>query len=149
MDRRADRRRSASPVAIPAGYALARLKLPWRGAILLAFLLPQAVPNLPVYVNIAQVFYQIGLERHDHSASCSSMRRTDSVLAVWIASAAFAVGRRVARGSGAQPRRLAVDVLSHGHAAARRARPDRQRDLRVPRVARRIHRHVFRRRART
>jgi putative spermidine/putrescine transport system permease protein len=48
-------------VAIPAGYALARLRLPWRGAILLAFLLPQAVPNLPVYVNIAQVFYQIGL----------------------------------------------------------------------------------------
>ena len=44
-------------VAIPAGYALARLKLPWRGAILLVFLLPQAVPNLPVYVNIAQVFY--------------------------------------------------------------------------------------------
>src|SRR6266498_1217232 len=33
-------------VAIPAGYALARLKLPWRGAILLVFLLPQAVPNL-------------------------------------------------------------------------------------------------------
>ena len=29
-------------VAIPAGYALARMKLPWRGAILLAFLLPQA-----------------------------------------------------------------------------------------------------------
>ena len=48
-------------VAVPAGYALGRLKLPWRGLILLAFLLPQAVPNLPVYVNIAQVFYQIGL----------------------------------------------------------------------------------------
>src|SRR5438477_96868 len=46
-------------VAIPAGYALARLRLPWRGAILLVFLLPQAVPNLPVYVNIAQVVYQI------------------------------------------------------------------------------------------
>jgi len=26
-----------------------------------AILLPQAVPNLPVYVNIAQVFYPIGL----------------------------------------------------------------------------------------
>src|SRR5256885_3277091 len=48
-------------VAVPAGYALGRLKLPWRSAILLLFLLPQAVPNLPVYVNIAQVFYQIGL----------------------------------------------------------------------------------------
>ena len=48
-------------VAIPAGYALGRLKLPWRSAILLLFLLPQAVPNLPIYVNIARVFYEIGL----------------------------------------------------------------------------------------
>ena len=32
-------------VAIPAGYALARLKLRWRGLILLAFLLPQAMPE--------------------------------------------------------------------------------------------------------
>src|SRR5215207_10111757 len=38
-------------VAIPAGYALARLRLRWRSLILLAFLLPQAIPNLPVYVN--------------------------------------------------------------------------------------------------
>src|SRR5436309_8367332 len=37
-------------VAVPAGYALARLKLPLRGVILLAFLLPQPVPNLPVFV---------------------------------------------------------------------------------------------------
>src|SRR6266576_7325872 len=37
-------------VAVPAGYALGRLKLPWRSAILLLFLLPQAVPNLQVYV---------------------------------------------------------------------------------------------------
>ncbi|MCL4763388.1 MAG: hypothetical protein KJ018_16720, partial [Burkholderiales bacterium] len=44
-------------VAVPAGYALARVRLRWRGLILLAFLLPQAVPNLPVYVNIARVFY--------------------------------------------------------------------------------------------
>src|SRR6266705_2399347 len=71
-------------VAVPAGYALARLKLPWRGVILLAFLLPQAVPNLPPY----------------------------------------------------------------GDAAARGAGTDRERDLRVPRVARRVHRHVLRRRAR-
>src|SRR2546429_6615034 len=47
-------------VAIPAGYALARLKLPWRGAILLVFLLPQAVPNLPAYAKIAPGFFQNG-----------------------------------------------------------------------------------------
>jgi len=76
-------------VAIPAGYALGRLKLPWRGFILLAFLLPQAVPNLPVYVNIAQVFYQIGL-----AGTVTGVVLVHAshglVLAVWIASAAFA-----------------------------------------------------------
>ena len=76
-------------VAIPAGYALARLKLPFRGAILLAFLLPQAVPNLPVYVNIAQVFYQIGLNGTILGVVLVHASH-GLVLAVWIASAAFA-----------------------------------------------------------
>ena len=70
------------------------------------------------------------------------------VLAVWIAvggvRAVDASLEEAARNIGAS----AVDVLSHGDAAARRARPHRQRDLRVPRIARRIHRHVLRRRAR-
>ena len=48
-------------MAIPAGYALARLKLPARSLILLAFLIPQAFPNLPVYINIARIFYAFGL----------------------------------------------------------------------------------------
>ena len=76
-------------VAVPAGYALARLRLRWRGLILLAFLLPQAVPNLPVYVNIAQVFYRIGL-----AGTITGVVLVHAshglVLAVWIASAAFA-----------------------------------------------------------
>src|SRR6266705_7107420 len=76
-------------VAVPAGYALARLKLPWRGVILLAFLLPQAVPNLPVYVNIAQVFYQIGLNGTILGVVLVHASH-GLVLAVWIASAAFA-----------------------------------------------------------
>jgi len=76
-------------VAVPAGYALARLKLPWRSAILLAFLLPQAVPNLPVYVNIAQVFYQIGLNGTVLGVVLVHASH-GLVLAVWIASAAFA-----------------------------------------------------------
>ena len=76
-------------VAVPAGYALARLRLPWRSAILLAFLLPQAVPNLPVYVNIAQVFYQIGLNGTIVGVVLVHASH-GLVLAVWIASAAFA-----------------------------------------------------------
>jgi putative spermidine/putrescine transport system permease protein len=79
----------ALAVAIPAGYALARLDLRWRGAILLAFLLPQAIPNLPVYVNIARVFYEIGLNGTITGVVLVHASH-GLVLAVWIASAAFA-----------------------------------------------------------
>src|SRR5438067_10301350 len=75
-------------IAVPAGYALARLKLPWRGAILLLFLLPQAVPNIPIYVNIAQVFYQINLNGTILGVVLVHASH-GLVLAVWIASAAF------------------------------------------------------------
>jgi ABC-type glycerol-3-phosphate transport system permease component len=74
--------------AVPAGYALARLRLPWRAAILLLFLLPQAVPNMPVYVNIARIFYGIGL--NGTVAGVVLVHAAHGlVLAVWIASAAF------------------------------------------------------------
>jgi len=96
----------ALAVAVPAGYALARLKLPWRGAILLAFLLPQAVPNLPVYVNIARVFYEIGL--NGTIAGVVLVHASHGlVLAVWIASAAFSAVdvslEEAARNIGASP----------------------------------------------
>src|SRR4029079_11938605 len=76
-------------VDVPAGYALARLRLPWRSAILLAFLLPQAIPNLPVYVNIARVFYEIGLNGTILGVVLVHAAH-GLVLAVCIASAAFA-----------------------------------------------------------
>ena len=93
-------------VAIPAGYALARLKLRWRSLILLAFLLPQAVPNLPVYVNIARVFYEIGLNGTVLGVVLVHASH-GLVLAVWIASAAFASVEpsleEAARNMGASP----------------------------------------------
>jgi ABC-type spermidine/putrescine transport system permease subunit II len=76
-------------VAIPAGYALARLKLPFRALILLLFLLPQAVPNMPIYVNIARVFYEIGLNGTVIGVVLVHAAH-GLVLAVWIASASFA-----------------------------------------------------------
>src|SRR5262249_10476105 len=41
----------ALALSIPAGYALARLRLPLRGLIMIVFLLPQAFPAVAVYVN--------------------------------------------------------------------------------------------------
>ncbi|MDF2997494.1 MAG: spermidine/putrescine transporter permease [Xanthobacteraceae bacterium] len=76
-------------LAIPAGYALARLKMPARGAILLAFLIPQAFPSLTVYVNVARLFYEVGL--NGTIAGVVVVHTTHGlVYAIWIATAAFA-----------------------------------------------------------
>ncbi len=75
-------------LAVPAGYALARLKLPFRALILLAFLVPQAFPNLPVYVNIARLFYQLGLNGTVTGVVLVHVTH-GLVYAVWIATAAF------------------------------------------------------------
>ncbi|MGQ3031591.1 MAG: ABC transporter permease, partial [Ferrovibrionaceae bacterium] len=48
-------------VSIPAGYALARRSLPFRALLMLAFLLPQAFPSVAVYINVARIFYSLGL----------------------------------------------------------------------------------------
>jgi ABC-type spermidine/putrescine transport system permease subunit II len=100
-------------LAIPAGYALARLKLPARAFILLMFLVPQAFPNLPVYMNIARLFYEVGL-----NGTITGVILVHTVhglvYAVWIATAAFAAVdpslEEAARISGAGPTRTFRDV---------------------------------------
>lgn len=103
----------ALTLAIPAGYALARLKLPMRGLILLAFLIPQAFPNLPVYVNIARLFYEIGLNGTIQGVVLVHAIH-GLVYAVWIATASFsAIDRELeqaARSLGAGPLRAFFDV---------------------------------------
>src|SRR5262249_12456237 len=47
--------------AVPLGYALARLDFAGRTLILLAFLLPQAFPQLPVFASATREFYRWGL----------------------------------------------------------------------------------------
>ena len=76
-------------ISVPAGYALARLRVPWRAAMMLAFLLPQAFPNLPVYINIARVFYWYGLNGTIFGVVLVHSLH-GLVLSVWIAAAAFA-----------------------------------------------------------
>ena len=93
-------------VAIPAGYALARRSLPLRGLILLAFLLPQAFPSLAVYINVARIFYGLGL--NGTIAGVVLVHTMHGlVFAVWIATAAFAAVDReleeAARNLGASP----------------------------------------------
>lgn len=51
----------ALALAIPLGYALARLSFPGRTAVLLLFLLPQAFPQLPVFASATHEFYRWGL----------------------------------------------------------------------------------------
>ncbi|PIP00444.1 ABC transporter permease [Pleomorphomonas carboxyditropha] len=100
-------------LAIPAGYALARLKLPLRNLILLAFLLPQAFPNLPVYVNIARLFYEIGLNGTVLGVVLVHVTH-GLVYAVWIAAAAFSAVDRdlelAARNLGASGLKAFADV---------------------------------------
>ena len=100
-------------LAIPAGYALARLKLPLRGLVLLAFLLPQAFPNLPVYINIARLFYEIGLNGTVLGVVLVHVTH-GLVYAVWIAAAAFSAVDRdlelAARNLGASGLKAFADV---------------------------------------
>lgn len=101
-------------LAVPAGYALARLKLPFRSLILLALLLPNAFPNLPIYVNIARIFYQFGL--NGTVLGVVLVHTTHGlVYAVWIITAAFAAIdselEEAARSAGASAFRAFVDVM--------------------------------------
>jgi len=48
-------------LAVPLGYALARLRFPGRAVVLLLFLLPQAFPQLPVFASATREFYRWGL----------------------------------------------------------------------------------------
>ena len=100
-------------ISAPAGYALARLNVPFRGLMMLVFLLPQAFPNLPIYINVARIFYWIGL-----NGTIAGVVLVHSlhglVLSVWIAAAAFAAVERsleeAARNMGAGPVRTFFTV---------------------------------------
>ncbi len=100
-------------LAVPAGYALSRSRLPWRGAILLILLLPQAFPSLAIYFNIARLFYMVGL--NGTIAGVVLVHAVHGlVIAVWIAAAAFAAVDSeleiAARNLGASALRTALEV---------------------------------------
>lgn len=100
-------------LAIPAGYALGRRSLPWRPLVLLVILLPQAFPSVAVYLNIARVFYMVGLNGTIMGVVLVHAVH-GLVIAVWIAAAAFAAVdtelEHAARNLGASTLRTAVTV---------------------------------------
>lgn len=75
-------------IAVPAGYVLAKYRIPFRAAILFLFLMPQAFPQQPVFVNLLFSFNKIGLTSTIHGVVLVHLL-VSLVFAVWISSAAF------------------------------------------------------------
>ena len=96
-------------IAIPAGLALGRGRLPFRSLFLLLFLLPQAFPSLAVHMNIARIFYGFGLNG-TYAGVVLVHTIQGLVFSVWISTAAFAAVdgelEEAARNLGAGPFRV-------------------------------------------
>ncbi len=78
----------AMVIAVPAGYALAQYSIPLKGAVLLLFLMPQAFPQQPVFVNLLLTFNRIGLTSTIRGVILVHLM-VGLVFAVWISSATF------------------------------------------------------------
>lgn len=75
-------------IAIPAAYAFARYRLPAERILLFLFLMPQAFPQLPVFINLARVFGRIGL-RGNMWGIIFAHTMASLVFSLWIITATF------------------------------------------------------------
>ncbi len=112
-------------ISIPAGYALARLRLPVKPVILLLFLMPHAFPQQPVFVNLLAIFTRAGL-----AGTVSGVMLVHivvaSVYAVWITTSTFRAIppelEEAARSVGASPlrtfARITLPLAAPGLAAS-------------------------------
>lgn len=75
-------------IATPVGYVLARYRIPFKSLILLLFLMPQAFPQQPVFVNLLLVFTRWDLAGTIEGVFFVHLM-VCLVFAVWISSAAF------------------------------------------------------------
>ncbi|MCL7453562.1 MAG: ABC transporter permease subunit [Anaerolineae bacterium] len=75
-------------LSTPVGYVLAKYRIPFKGAILLLFLMPQAFPQQPVFVNLLLVFTKMGLAGTFQGVLLVHLM-VCLVFAVWISTAAF------------------------------------------------------------
>jgi len=103
----------ALTLSVPAGYALARLKLPMRSLFMIVFLLPQAFPSVAIYINVARIFYNLGINGTVFGVVLVHAAH-GLVYSVWIAAAAFAAVDKdlelAARNIGASPLRTFFTV---------------------------------------
>jgi len=75
-------------ISTPVGYVLAKYSIPFKSAILLLFLMPQAFPQQPVFVNLLLIFSKAGLAGTVTGVLLVHLM-VCLVFAVWITSAAF------------------------------------------------------------
>lgn len=103
----------ALALSIPAGYALGRLRLPARTLLMIIFLMPQAFPSVAIYINVARIFYSLGLTGTIPGVVAVHTAH-GLVYSVWIAAAAFAAVDKdlelAARNLGASPLRAFFTV---------------------------------------
>lgn len=103
----------ALALSVPTGYALARLRLPMRALFMIVFLLPQAFPSVAIYINVARIFYHLGINGTVLGVVLVHAAH-GLVYSVWIAAAAFAAVDRdlelAARNIGASPLRTFFTV---------------------------------------
>ncbi|MFN2168539.1 MAG: ABC transporter permease [Anaerolineae bacterium] len=75
-------------ISTPVAFVLAKRNIPWKGLILLLFLMPQAFPQQPVFVNLLMTFNRLGLSGKVTGVLLVHVL-VSLVFAVWISSAAF------------------------------------------------------------
>ena len=75
-------------LAVPAGYALAKYRIPFGGLIMFLFLMPNAFPQQPVFVNLLLTFTRLGLTGTVPGVILLHIL-VGLVFGVWITSATF------------------------------------------------------------
>ena len=78
----------AMALAIPAGYALAKYRIPFGSLILFLFLMPNAFPQQPIFVNLLNTFTRLGLAGTVPGVILLHIL-VGLVFGVWITSATF------------------------------------------------------------
>jgi putative spermidine/putrescine transport system permease protein len=75
-------------IAIPAGYALAKYRIPFGAVIMFLFLMPNAFPQQPIFVNLLRTFTRWGLAGTIQGVILVHIL-VGLVFGVWITSATF------------------------------------------------------------